>query len=230
MEIQDNSLKTLIPLEDFKALMGVDDRDDKTARFCLVTSTLTIEQFCKRKFFKKQYFETIKFNQHQTVFLNEYPVTEILAVYTYNDVQLALSNGQILEPEFYHPMIGNDYNLEMPFELWLSPSLIVYNLAAVKVIYYGGYVVNPHPCGLTTRSFSEAKTPTKETAASLPHIPTDLSAACFELASWNMNRYHGRRIGMTGNIRGTGVQGEHFELSMPENVRQLLGPYKRKTI
>jgi len=51
-----------------------------------------------------------------------------------------------------------------------------------------------------------------------------------ELASWNFNRYKGRRVGMTGNIRGAGVQGEHLELSMPENVRSLVELYRRKTI
>jgi hypothetical protein len=35
---------------------------------------------------------------------------------------------------------------------------------------------------------------------------------------------------MTGNVRGSGRDGEHFELSMPENVRFLLEPYKRKVI
>jgi hypothetical protein len=35
---------------------------------------------------------------------------------------------------------------------------------------------------------------------------------------------------MTGNIRGTGKDGEHFEQSIPENVRRLLEPYRRKTI
>jgi len=47
---------------------------------------------------------------------------------------------------------------------------------------------------------------------------------------WNFQRYKGRRVGLTGNIRGGGKDGEHFEMSMPENVRQLLEPYKRKTI
>ena len=42
-------LYNLIPLDDFKALMGVDDRDDRLCRFCLVTSTLTNQEYCKRK-------------------------------------------------------------------------------------------------------------------------------------------------------------------------------------
>jgi hypothetical protein len=65
---------------------------------------------------------------------------------------------------------------------------------------------------------------------SFPVVPGDLAAACLELASWNLNRYRGRRIGMTGNIRGSGKEGEHFEMSMPSNVRELLEPYKRRVI
>ena len=219
-----NSLYSLVSLDVFKSILCVDDREDKTARFCLVTSTLTIEQYCKRKFLHKKYFETVKLTDSLLVILKEYPVSEILAV--------SIFNGQIIEPEFYRPMIGNDYNEEMPFELLLSPSLKPFNLTAIKVIYWAGYVVNPHPCGFTTRSFCEAKTPAKaiKTAASMPQIPADLSAACLELASWNFNRYKGRRVGMSGNIRGAGKDGEHFEMSMPENVRQLLEPYRRKML
>jgi len=191
-----NDLHTLIPLEEYKSIMGVDDREDKLCRFCLVTSTLTIEQYCKRKILQKKYFETIKLTDSLLVILKEYPVSEILAV--------SIFDGQIIEPEFYCPMIGNDYNEEMPFELLLSPSLKPYNLTAIKVIYWAGY----KPCD----------------------VPADLSAACLELASWNFNRYKGRRVGMSGNIRGSGVQGEHFELSIPENVKALIEPYRRKTI
>jgi len=35
-----NLLYSLIQLEDFKAVLGVDDRDDKLSKFCLVTSLL----------------------------------------------------------------------------------------------------------------------------------------------------------------------------------------------
>jgi len=40
--MENEKLHSLISLEDFKAVLGVDDRDDKLAKFCLVTSTLTI--------------------------------------------------------------------------------------------------------------------------------------------------------------------------------------------
>jgi len=93
----------------------------------------------------------------------------------------------------------------LPFSLSLSRAIQRQRgISSIKAVYWAGY--------------SEGL------------IPADLSAACLELASWNMNRYKGRRIGMTGNVRGGGKDGEHFELAMPENVKQLLEPHRRKTI
>ena len=195
MKARENTLYSLIPLEDFKAVLSIDDREEKQARFCLVTAALTIEQYCKRKLLRKKYFERIEYIG-DFLPLREYPVTEILAVYV---------NGEIVEPEFYHtvPDCGLDYDL--PFSLSLSPALRRYRgLSAVKAVYWAGY-----PFG---------------------KVPPDLASACMELAAWNMNRYRGRRVGMTGNVRGGGKDGEHFEMSMPENVRALLEPYRRKTI
>jgi hypothetical protein len=193
-----NTLYSLIPLEDFKALLSVDDREDKISSFCLVTSTLTIEQYCKRKLLRKKHFERIEFCGDFVLPLREYPVSEVLAVYV-------LGNGEILEPDFYHTVPDCSLDYDLPFSFSLSPALRRYRgLSAVKVVYWAGY-----PFG---------------------KVPPDLASACMELAAWNMNRYRGRRIGMTGNVRGGGKDGEHFEMSMPENVRALLEPYRRKTI
>jgi len=199
----DKGLHTLIPLEDFKAVLGIDCREDKTVRFCLVTATLAIEQYCKRKFLRKKYTEELKINGDLLVTFREYPVTEILVVFASNR-EMTTNKERIVEPEFYRPMIGNGFNEEMPFELLFSQSLKPYRYTSCKIIYWAGY--------------------------KLGSAPADLAAACMELATWNMNRYRGKRIGMSGNIRGAGIQGEHFELSMPENVRLLLEPYRRKTI
>ena len=189
---------SLIPLEYFKAVLGIDDREDKIARFCLVTSTLTIEQYCKRRLLRKKHFEQIEYIGDLLLPLREYPVNQVLAVYLYG-------NGEILEPDFYNviPDCGSDYDL--PFNLSLSRAIQRQSgISAIKAVYWAGY----------NKDF----------------IPADLAAACLELASWNLNRYKGRRIGLTGNVRGGGKDGEHFEMSMPENVKQLLEPYRRKTI
>jgi hypothetical protein len=194
-------LHSLVPLADFKAILGLDDREDALSRYCLTTATFTIEQYCKRRFFMKKHFERIEFAGDLLMPLREYPVREVLAVYVYYNVV----EPELVEPEFYALCPEIEERLDIPHALRLSPALgRLPGLTAFKAVYRAGY------------------TPGK--------APADLASACLELAAWNMSRYRGRRIGMTGNVRGSGKDGEHLEASMPENVRLLLEPYRRKTI
>ena len=202
MNKQEKPLYTLIPLEDFKALLSIDDREDKTARFCLVTSTFTIEQYCMRRFLRKKHFERLEYIGDLLLPLREYPVNNVLTVFAVSNMG---KDGEIIEPDFYNVIPDCGTYEDIPYSISFSRSLKRYQgLTAFKAVYWAGYSVGG--------------------------VPPDLASACLELASWNMNRYRGRRIGMTGNVRGTGKEGEHFELSMPENVRSLLEPYRRKTI
>jgi len=202
---QENQLHTLISLDDFMSLLGVDDREDKTARFCLVTSTCTIEQYCKRRLLRRKHFERIEYIGNLFLPLREYPVSKIFAAFAMSNEQGEMNNGEMIEPEYYRVIPDLDCFEDLPYSIELSPALYRYRgLSAIKVIYSAGY--------------------------STGNVPPDLASACLELAAWNMNRYRGRRIGMTGNVRGTGKEGEHFEMSMPENVKLLIEPYRRRTI
>jgi hypothetical protein len=58
-----NNLYSLVSLDDFKAILGIDDRYDKLSRFCLVTSTHTIEQYYKRRLLRKKHFERIEITE-----------------------------------------------------------------------------------------------------------------------------------------------------------------------
>ena len=206
--MENGNLHTLIPLEDFKAVLGIDDREDKLAQFCLVTSTLTIEQYCKRRLLRKKHFEQIEYIGDLLLPLREYPVNRVLAVYALSAMN---GTGEIVEPDFYSVIPDCGTDVDLPFSLLLSRAFLRYQgLTAIKAVYWAGYVCNEQR-GTNT-------------------VPADLAAACLELASWDMNRYRSKKIGMTGNIRGVGKDGEHFEMSMPENVRSLLEAYRRKTI
>jgi len=193
------SKKPIVSLEDFKSIFGVDERDEKTAFFCLSSASCAIEQYCKRKFLRERHFERFEFAGGLTFALGEYPVISM------SNEKLAMSNGETIEPEFYRivPDCGSD--IEIPYSLILSPALLRFKrLSAIQVVYRAGY--------------------------KLSEIPADLAAACFELAAWNFNRYKSGKIGMAGGARGNGRGGEDFEIAMPENVKALLEPYKRKMI
>jgi hypothetical protein len=167
---------------------------------------------------RKKYFETVEFSGDLVIPLREYHVREILAAFLImKNEEVGIRNEQILESEFYRAMIGYDFNEELLFCLLLSLSVKRFSrLLGVKVIYWDGY--------------KNGSVYSKLRPSGSLCVPADLASSCLEMASWNMNRYRERRVGMTGNIRGACKEGEHFEMSIPENVRLLLEPYRRKII
>jgi hypothetical protein len=204
------ALYSLIPLADFKAILGLDDREDALSRYCLITATYTIEQYCKRRLVRKKHADYLTFTGEHIFCLREYPVCKVLAVHaaTAGSIQQgeAICNPEnLVDPKHYYCIPDEGIREDISFSLVLRhPFRLVREEMGIRVRYLAGYV--------------PGKT------------PADLASACLELAAWNMARYRGRRIGMTGNVRGSGKDGEHLEGSIPENVRQLLEPYKRRVI
>jgi hypothetical protein len=153
-------LYTLIPLADFKAILGLDDREDILSRYCLITATYSIEQYCKRRLILKRHFERIEFHGDLLLPLGEYPVQEMLAAYV---VGAFGETGEPLEPELYR--VIPDFEEETGegpedtvYSLSLSPALNRgRGLTGVKAVYRAGY-----GCG---------------------EAPADLASACLELAA-----------------------------------------------
>jgi hypothetical protein len=200
--MKSRNLYTLIPLEDFKAILAVDDRDEKLCAFCLTISTYAIEQYCHRRLTVKGHFEDLAYYGDRMIPLSHYPIQKVFAVYYRIPGQKDMS---IVEPDFYNVVPDPGEEIDVPASLVLYPGLrVMQGERSLRVVYKTGYT--------------------------LGKVPTDLGSACLELAAWNMNRYKGKHIGMGGNVRGHGKAGEHLEMSMPANVRNLLEPYKRKLI
>jgi hypothetical protein len=208
------------------------------AAFCLITATYTIEQYCKRRLVCKKQTDYLTFTGDHIFPLREYPVGRVRTVHvqkirlhadflncsfcgakttaealeTPPSMAGAALQGEgrfgpenLVEPKHYFCIPDEGVREDIPFSLVLRPPFrLVREEIGIKVRYLAGYV------------------PGK--------APQDLASACLELAAWNMSRYRGRRIGMTGAVRGSGKDGEHLELSMPENVRGLLEPYRRRII
>jgi hypothetical protein len=210
-----SELHSLIPLEEFKTILGLDDREDALSRFCLMTAAYTIEQYCKRRLLCRKNTDYLTFTGEYVFSLREYPVRKVVSVHaaTAGTVQRGeplFGPENLVDPKHYYCL--PDEGIREDSDLWSAPFSLVlrppYRLAreemGIRIRYLAGY--------------------------STGKAPADLASACLELAAWNMSRYRGRRIGMTGNVRGSGKDGEHLEASMPENVRGLLEPYRRRTI
>jgi hypothetical protein len=234
--------------------LGTDDREDALSRYCLITATYIIEHYCKRRLLRRKNTDYLTFTGEYVFNLREYPVGRVLAVWAAHAG--AALRGEILfgpenlvESKHYYCLpdegIREDSDLwSAPFSLVLRPPYrLVREEMGIKVRYAAGpenFSVNGDlfwpqepayagevPHYLSTRSMFRVL---YWAGYSPGKAPADLASACLELAAWNMSRYRGRRIGMTGNIRGSGKDGEHLEASMPENVRQLLEPYRRRVI
>jgi hypothetical protein len=203
-------LHSLIPLEDFKNILGVDSREDALSRYCLTTAAYTIEHYCKRRLVRGKQTDYLTFTGEPVFTLREYPVCKILSLHaaaagTVRRGEPLLSPENLADPSCYYCLPDEGIHEDIPFSLVLRPPLsLAGEETAVRVRYAAGYVPG--------------------------EAPADLASACLELAAWNMARYRGRRVGMAGNVRGGGKDGEHLESSMPENVRMLLEPYMRRVV
>jgi hypothetical protein len=198
-----SQLQSLIPLDEFKALLGVDDREEELAKFCLNSATLAAESFCRRKLYRRNYADSLEFMGDYSFDLRQYPVCEVLGVWKLQ----SLDPSEIVEPDLYRLCPDPGTADETPYLLITSPALkLTKGFSALRVHYTAGYVTG--------------------------EVPADLASACLELAAWNMARYRGRFIGVSGNGRGrnASVSGEQFEASMPENVKLLLEPHRRVLI
>jgi uncharacterized phiE125 gp8 family phage protein len=196
------TLHSLIPFADFKAILGTDDREDALSRYCLVTATHTIEQHCARRLLLKKHTDYTDCHADDVSLLREYPVRKIHAVH--NDTRHLFGPETLIAPNAYYTLPDTGNGEDVPFFLALATGRLRYGEKVLKVKYTAGYAPG--------------------------EVPPDLKAACLELAAWNMSRYRGRRIGLTGSVRGHAGEGEHLEMSMPQNVKQLLEPYRRKMI
>jgi hypothetical protein len=200
-------LHSLIPLADFKVLLSIDDREDALSRFVLTASTYTIEQYCKRRLLKKKCVEYLAFTGDYCFPLREYPVRKIFSV---EQTRLGVAEPTPIDSGLCRlvPDCGIEGDVPAYLSIGLKSVEPIFGLRrrdwAVRVCYLAGYSVG--------------------------EVPADLASACMELAAWNLTRYRGRRIGMIGPVRGKGQDGEHLEVTMPENVRLLLEPYRRRTI
>jgi hypothetical protein len=126
-------VRTLIPFADFKAVLGIDDRDDVLSGFCLNAATCAIETYCRRFLLAGRHIETIDYYGEFLLALGEYPVGEITAVYGLS----AGHESEIIEPDLYWGFSVPEDELftDVPYVLRLSPAVSRLNgIKAVKVI------------------------------------------------------------------------------------------------
>ncbi|MDR1903447.1 MAG: hypothetical protein LBQ88_14370 [Treponema sp.] len=113
-------LYSLIPLPDFKTLLGIDDREDALSRYCLVTATFTIEQYCKRRLLRRKHTDYLTFSGDHIFTLREYPVRKVLSVHAATSGavlagQPLFEGENLVNPEHYYCLPDEGQHEDIPF-------------------------------------------------------------------------------------------------------------------
>jgi len=128
-------LHSLVALAECKRILGLDDREDGLAAFCLASSTFAIEARCRRSLLVKTHSECLDFYGCPALALREYPVREVLSV------EAGGKEGWQEETEFLlWPQAG--LLEETPYFLQCPPGK---RWGKVKVRYTAGYEVAEVP-------------------------------------------------------------------------------------
>jgi hypothetical protein len=168
--------------------LGLDDRDEALSRYCLITATYTIEQYCLRRILRKKHTDYLIFTRERIFTLREYPVGKVLTTHaaTTGTIQRGdplFGHESLIDPKHYYCIPDEGIHEDIPFSLVLRPLLrLSREEMRIQVRYLAGY--------------------------STGKAPADLASACLELAARNMSRYRGPPprsgffIGMTGAVLG----------------------------
>jgi hypothetical protein len=150
------ALHTLIPLEDFKAILGIDDRENTLSRFCLITATYTIEQYCKRRLLRRKNTDYLTFTGEYIFNLREYPVWKVLTVYaatagTVQQGEPLFSPANLVDPRHYYCLPDESIREDLPFSLVLRPPFrLAREEMGIQVWYLAGYVQGKAPADLAS--------------------------------------------------------------------------------
>ncbi|GHU45243.1 hypothetical protein FACS1894190_17330 [Spirochaetia bacterium] len=212
-----NHFHSLVSLADCKTILGIDDREDAFAEFLLVSSSYAIEEYCMRRLLHKRVKEWHTNYTDLTISLKEYPVREIFVVETRNNKTATAT------PEYYKLMPETGSLENIPFLLRISPSV----LFCKKMVYTCATQDAALRVTPTHRKYNNETIFIKYIAGyKTSEMPPSLKDACIELVAWKYARHKGKKLGVTPNNK-TEVS---LENKMPEHVKELLEPYRRKTI
>jgi hypothetical protein len=162
------AIHSLIPLADFKAFLGLDDREDCLAAFCLVTAAYTIEQYCKRRLLRRKHTDYLTFTGEYVFTFRKYPVGKVPSVHAARAGAVLQGEARfgpesLIDPKHYYcfpePSINSEgggspldegIHENISFSLVLRPP---YQLAreemGIRVRYLAGYSTGKagDPCG-----------------------------------------------------------------------------------
>ena len=189
----------LISWEDCKELLDVPYKEKTFIELLIFSASAEIETYTNRKLRQRELCELHDGYNQNEIIIEHYPVKEIISLKVDNECKYP--EDTIVSKDFYncHIPSANDDG-EYQSEIILAAGYAFpKGRNNIEVIYNAGY---------------------KE-----EDTPVDLKTAAAELVEWTYKRLNNRQIGEVNLKYGQKTQ---LSTKIPDHVRELLEPYRRK--
>jgi hypothetical protein len=135
----------------------MDDREDVLSRYCLITATYSIEQFCRRRLLVKKHTDYLTFTGEHIFTLKEYPVRKVLRVNAKNEEavrrgELLFEETSLVNSKHYYCLEEEGGTEDLPGTLMLRPLFrLSREEGAIGVRYIAGYAPGKTSINALTR-------------------------------------------------------------------------------
>jgi hypothetical protein len=191
----------LISVETCRSVLEYSESENNFVGFLVTTATGIIERHLGRRIMYRRNVDYLSSLGSNDLFLREYPVRDITSVYF--DLTRHFTEETKLFPSQYDFTPDPEGLADVPGTLRIiTDETLPLGRKCVKIVYHAGFMND--------------------------EIPADLQMAVIELVAWNYARIRTKQVGVKASV--TGRDAPDLESSIPENVKQLLEPFRRRTI
>lgn len=195
---------SLVSLAWCKDLLSTDERDEATMSLVISSCSTRIEQYLMRRIVERTIVTHFDSVGARELVLPEYPVRSVASVRC--DCERVFGeDAELEEGSWYCATVPYDVFEDLPAVLIFDSFLpLPIGSRIIRVEYAAGYP--------------------------LDHMPEDLQLATAELVAWELRRVKSKQIGVSGLVPTSGrMERAVLEMQMPENVREMLETYRRRT-
>lgn len=194
---------SLISLADFahcRDVLELDDRDETAVELLIFSCSAEIESYTRRCLTERLIAEFRDGYLNPSLNLRQYPVKEVTELRCQKGNEEFVVSQELFSLD--NPGVQECY--EQPVRITLNEGYLFplgrYN---IQVTYTAGY--------------------------SPQTMPADLKMALCEMVGWSLKRIRARQIGMSGLVNSRrSKEWPVTEKTMPDHVKEILEPYRRK--
>ena len=197
------STVNLVSLSTCRDLLSIDDRDESILALVVASSSARVERYLMRRILEGNFSGEFDSLGQRDIVLSEYPVRNVISVRC-DPERVFGDETKLADNAWYCATVPYDILEDLPAVLIFDPFVsLPIGRRIIRVEYTAGYPLDA--------------------------IPEDLKLATMELVAWEFRRVKSKQVGVSGFVPTSGrMERTVLEMQMPENVREMLEPYRRR--